>query len=83
MLLIDKMQKTFYCPQRAIASVWSRLKDLASQSGQTVYRIKRSLLHDYLCSGSKVPLLRWFLRKSYWIIYEPSCGVCSVLEKGQ
>src|SRR5215210_2903236 len=33
--------------------VWSRLKDLACQSGQTVYRIKRSLLHDYLVQQLK------------------------------
>lgn len=45
--------------------VWSRLKHLAYQTGQTVYHIKRNLLHDYLVQQLKNPPFRWFLRKSY------------------
>src|SRR5438270_1531286 len=35
--------------------VWSRLKDLAYQSGQTIYRIKHGLLQDYLIQQLKSP----------------------------
>ena len=35
--------------------VWARLKSLAYQSGQTVYQIKRGLLHDYLVQQLKTP----------------------------
>ena len=35
--------------------VWSHFKHLAYQSGQTVYRIKRGLLHDYLVQQLKNP----------------------------
>ena len=35
--------------------VWSRLKDLAYQSGRTIYRIKHSLLQDYLIQQLKNP----------------------------
>nr|MBA3616992.1 transposase [Rubrobacteraceae bacterium] len=35
--------------------VWSRLKHLAYQSGQTIYRIKRGLLHNYLVQQLKNP----------------------------
>jgi hypothetical protein len=35
--------------------VWSRLKQLAYQSGQTVYRIKHGLLRDYLVQQLKNP----------------------------
>lgn len=35
--------------------VWNRLKDLAHQSGRTVYRIKYGLLHDYLVQQLKNP----------------------------
>lgn len=41
--------------------VWSRLKDLAYQSGQTVYRIKRGLLHDYLVQQLKSPSVEMVL----------------------
>ncbi len=41
--------------------VWSRLKDLAYQSGQTVYRIKRGLLHDYLVQQLKAPTVQMVL----------------------
>lgn len=41
--------------------VWSRLKDLAYQSGQTVYRIKRGLLHDYLVQQLKNPTVEMAL----------------------
>jgi hypothetical protein len=41
--------------------VWSRLKDLAYQSGQTVYRIKRGLLHDYLVQQLKNPTVQMTL----------------------
>jgi hypothetical protein len=41
--------------------VWSRLKHLAYQSGQTVYRIKRGLLHDYLVQQLKVPTVQMVL----------------------
>jgi len=35
--------------------VWSRLKSLAYQSGQSIYQIKRGLLHDYLVQQLKNP----------------------------
>ena len=41
--------------------VWSRLKGLAYQSGQTVYRIKRGLLHDYLVQQLKSPSVQMVL----------------------
>lgn len=41
--------------------VWSRLKQLAHQSGQTVYRIKRALLHDYLVQQLKNPSVQMVL----------------------
>jgi hypothetical protein len=41
--------------------VWSRLKELAYQSGQTVYRIKRALLHDYLVQQLKNPSVQMVL----------------------
>jgi hypothetical protein len=41
--------------------VWSRLKDLAYQSGRTIYRIKRSLLHDYLVQQLKNPSVQMVL----------------------
>ncbi len=41
--------------------VWSRLKNLAYQSGRTVYQIKRGLLHDYLVQQLKDPSVRMVL----------------------
>ena len=41
--------------------VWSRLKHLAYQSGQTIYRIKRGLLHDYLVQQLKKPTVQMVL----------------------
>jgi hypothetical protein len=41
--------------------VWSRLKSLAYQSGQTIYRIKRGLLHDYLVHQLKTPSVEMVL----------------------
>lgn len=41
--------------------VWSRLKELAYQSGQTVYRIKHGLLHDYLVQQLKNPTVEMVL----------------------
>jgi hypothetical protein len=42
--------------------VWTRLKDLAYQSGQkTVYQIKRGLLHDYLVQQLKNPTVEMVL----------------------
>lgn len=41
--------------------VWSRLKHLAYQSGQTVYRIKRGLLDDYLLQQLKSPAVQMVL----------------------
>jgi hypothetical protein len=41
--------------------VWSRLKHLAYQSGQTIYRIKRGLLHDYLVRQLKNPSVEMVL----------------------
>ena len=41
--------------------VWSRLKSLAYQSGQTIYRIKRGLLHDYLVQQLKNPSVEMVL----------------------
>jgi hypothetical protein len=41
--------------------VWSRLKHLAYQSEQTVYRIKRGLLHDYLVQQLKNPAVEMVL----------------------
>ncbi len=35
--------------------VWTRLKDLAYQSGQTIYQLKHGLLHDYLVQQLKNP----------------------------
>jgi hypothetical protein len=37
------------------------LKQLAHQSGQTVYRIKRGLLHDYLVQQLKNPSVQMVL----------------------
>lgn len=41
--------------------VWSRLKDLAYQSGRSIYRIKRGLLHDYLVQQLKSPSVQMVL----------------------
>ena len=41
--------------------VWSRLKHLAYQSEQTIYRIKRGLLHDYLVQQLKNPSVEMVL----------------------
>ena len=41
--------------------VWSRLKDLAYQSGRTVYQIKHGLLHDYLVQQLKNPSVQMVL----------------------
>lgn len=41
--------------------VWTRLKSLAYQSGQTIYRIKRGLLHDYLVQQLKNPSVEMVL----------------------
>jgi hypothetical protein len=41
--------------------VWSRLKDLAYQSGHTIYRIKHSLLQDYLIQQLKSPTVQMVL----------------------
>ncbi len=41
--------------------VWSRLKNLAYRSGQTIYRIKRGLLHDYLVQQLKNPSVEMVL----------------------
>lgn len=41
--------------------VWSRLKHLAYQSGQTIYQIKRGLLHDYLVRQLKNPSVEMVL----------------------
>jgi len=41
--------------------VWTRLKSLAYQSGQTVYQIKRGLLHDYLVEQLKTPSVEMVL----------------------
>jgi hypothetical protein len=41
--------------------VWSRLKDLAYQSGQSIYQIKRGLLHDYLVQQLKNPSVEMVL----------------------
>jgi len=41
--------------------VWSRLKHLAYQSGRTIYRIKHSLLRDYLVQQLKNPTVRMVL----------------------
>ncbi len=41
--------------------VWTRLKSLAYQSGRTIYRIKRGLLHDYLVQQLKNPSVEMVL----------------------
>jgi hypothetical protein len=41
--------------------VWSRLKHLAYQSGQTIYQIKHSLLRDYLIQQLKSPTVQMVL----------------------
>jgi hypothetical protein len=41
--------------------VWTRLKSLAYHSGHTIYRIKRSLLHDYLVQQLKNPSVEMVL----------------------
>jgi IS4 transposase len=38
--------------------VWVRLKHLAVQTGRTVYRLKHSLLNDYLIQQLKSPSLK-------------------------
>ena len=44
-----------------IVLVWSRLKHLAYQTGQTIYRIKRGLLHNYLVQQLKNPSVKMVL----------------------
>jgi len=41
--------------------VWVKLKDLATQTGQTVYQLKHGLLDDYLCQQLKNPSLKMSL----------------------
>jgi hypothetical protein len=41
--------------------VWTRLKSLAYQSGQSIYQIKRGLLHDYLVQQLKTPSVEMVL----------------------
>jgi hypothetical protein len=41
--------------------VWSRLKHLDYQSGQTIYRIERGLLHEYLVQQLKNPSVEMVL----------------------
>ena len=41
--------------------VWSRLKNLAYYSGQTIYQIKRGLLRDYLVRQLKNPSIEMVL----------------------
>lgn len=41
--------------------VWSRLKCLAYQNGQTVYQLKHGLLHDYLVAQLKNPAIKMVL----------------------
>ena len=41
--------------------VWVRLKELATQTGQTVYQLKHGLLDDYLCQQLKNPSLKMSL----------------------
>jgi DDE superfamily endonuclease len=41
--------------------VWSRLKDLAYQTGRTIYRIKHGLLQDYLIQQLKNPTVQMVL----------------------
>jgi hypothetical protein len=41
--------------------VWSRLKTLAYQTGQTVYQLKHGLLHDYLVAQLKNPTINMLL----------------------
>ena len=41
--------------------VWSRLKHLAYQCGQTIYQIKRGLLRDYLVQQRKNPSVEMVL----------------------
>ena len=41
--------------------VWLRLKDLAYQTGQTIYQLKRGLLHDYLVQQLRNPSIQMAL----------------------
>ena len=41
--------------------VWAPLKSLAYQSGRSIYRIKRGLLHDYLVQQLKTPSVEMVL----------------------
>lgn len=41
--------------------VWLRLKDLAYQTGHTIYQLKRGLLHDYLVQQLKNPSIQMAL----------------------
>jgi hypothetical protein len=41
--------------------VWSSLKDLAYQTGRTIYQIKHGLLQDYLIQQLKNPAVRMVL----------------------
>src|SRR5207253_2376543 len=41
--------------------VWSRLKTLAYHTGQTIYRLKHGLLHDYLVAQLKCPSIKMLL----------------------
>ena len=44
--------------------VWIRLKELATQTGRTIYQLKYGLLDDYLIQQLRNHLSRWLLRKS-------------------
>ena len=37
--------------------VWVRLKQVATETHQTIYQVKRGLLHDYLCQQLKKPTI--------------------------
>ena len=41
--------------------VWGRLKQLATQTGTTIYQLKQGLLDDYLCQQLKAPSLEMAL----------------------
>jgi hypothetical protein len=44
--------------------VWLRLKELAAQTGRTVYQLKHGWMMTSF-SNSRIHLSRWFWRKSY------------------
>ncbi len=51
--------------------VWVRLKELAVQTGRTVYQLKQGLLYDYLTRNLGIRRSKWLLCKSCYSLFYP------------